>query len=200
MRDAVRQGYYDNDAATAAAFRAGAGWFDTGDLGWVAPRDVAGSRMAGTVVLSGRSKDTIVLSRCGVGAQAPSAACMHACTDQVCYAASCLRAAIGAWSHPLRASISNADANTRRARLILLAGRHAGVSSEIGICERHQLLRACSGENIEPQPIEDAVCESRFIKFCTVVGNDCKHLGALLVPDTDALSESHPGVCTSLSR
>ncbi len=53
---------------------------------------------------------------------------------------------------------------------------------------------ACSGENIEPQPIEDAVCESRFIKFCTVVGNDCKHLGALLVPDMDALSESHPGV------
>ncbi len=52
----------------------------------------------------------------------------------------------------------------------------------------------CSGENIEPQPIEDAVCESRFIKFCTVVGNDCKHLGALLVPDMDALSESHPGV------
>ena len=61
-----RQGYYGNDAATAAAFRAGAGWFDTGDLGWIAPDGVAGSRMAGTVVLTGRSKDTIVLSRCAL--------------------------------------------------------------------------------------------------------------------------------------
>ena len=36
---AVLQGYYANDAATAGAFRAGEGWFDTGDLGWVAPRE-----------------------------------------------------------------------------------------------------------------------------------------------------------------
>ena len=52
----MRQGYYGNDGATAAAFRAGGGWFDTGDLGWIAPDGVAGSRMAGTVVLTGRSK------------------------------------------------------------------------------------------------------------------------------------------------
>ena len=67
-----------------------------------------------------------------------------------------------------------------------------------GSCSCHQLLRfaqyACSGENIEPQPIEDAVCVSPFIKFCTVVGNDRKHLGALLVPDMDALAERFPGV------
>jgi hypothetical protein len=64
----VGQGYYGNEGATAAAFRAGAGWFDTGDLGWIAPDGVPGSRMAGTVVLTGRSKDTIVLSRCFVRA------------------------------------------------------------------------------------------------------------------------------------
>jgi long-chain acyl-CoA synthetase len=50
-----------------------------------------------------------------------------------------------------------------------------------------------SGENIEPQPIEDAVCVSPFIKFCTVVGNDCKHLGALVVPDQDAIVEHFAG-------
>ena len=53
---------------------------------------------------------------------------------------------------------------------------------------------ACSGENIEPQPIEDAVCVSPLIKFCTVVGNDCKHLGALVVPDHDAIAERFAGV------
>ena len=46
-----------------------------------------------------------------------------------------------------------------------------------------------SGENIEPQPIEDAICCSQFIKFCVLVGQDCKHLGALLVADEEALEE-----------
>ena len=32
------QGYFQNDGATAKAFRAGDGWFDTGDLGWRAPQ------------------------------------------------------------------------------------------------------------------------------------------------------------------
>lgn len=34
----------------------------SGDLGWVAPKGVAGSRCAGHLVLSGRVKDTLVLS------------------------------------------------------------------------------------------------------------------------------------------
>lgn len=30
-------GYFDDAAATDAAFAAGGGWFDTGDLGWRCP-------------------------------------------------------------------------------------------------------------------------------------------------------------------
>lgn len=58
----VMRGYYRDEAATAKALRAGEGWFDTGDLGWIAPVNVPGSSMAGHLVLSGRAKDTIVLS------------------------------------------------------------------------------------------------------------------------------------------
>uniref|UniRef100_A0A383VM20 AMP-dependent synthetase/ligase domain-containing protein n=1 Tax=Tetradesmus obliquus TaxID=3088 RepID=A0A383VM20_TETOB len=55
----VMAGYYNDAAATRKAFIDG--WFDTGDLGWRAPSGVAGSNMAGHIVLSGRAKDTIVL-------------------------------------------------------------------------------------------------------------------------------------------
>jgi len=55
----VSVGYFDDDAATAAAFADG--WFDTGDLGWRVPQGVAGNRMGGCMVLAGRAKDTIVL-------------------------------------------------------------------------------------------------------------------------------------------
>ncbi|KAF5840693.1 hypothetical protein DUNSADRAFT_15788 [Dunaliella salina] len=57
----VTPGYVDNEAATAKAFRAGDGWFDTGDLGWQMPEGVPGSNMGGILQLTGRSKDTIVL-------------------------------------------------------------------------------------------------------------------------------------------
>ena len=33
----VMKGYFNDEAATAKAFVAGDGWFDTGDLGWRAP-------------------------------------------------------------------------------------------------------------------------------------------------------------------
>lgn len=56
----VMVGYWRDPEATLKAFVEG--WFDTGDLGWVAPEGVAGSRMGGHVVLTGRAKDTIVLS------------------------------------------------------------------------------------------------------------------------------------------
>ncbi len=44
-----------------------------------------------------------------------------------------------------------------------------------------------SGENVEPVPIEAKLLESRFIEQCMVVGQDEKHLGALIVPSVEAL-------------
>jgi long-chain acyl-CoA synthetase len=44
-----------------------------------------------------------------------------------------------------------------------------------------------SGENVEPVPIEAKLLESRFIEQCLVVGQDEKHLGALIVPAVEAL-------------
>ncbi len=43
------------------------------------------------------------------------------------------------------------------------------------------------GENIEPEPIEFALLQSPFVRQTMVVGQDQKHLGALIVPDFDAV-------------
>jgi long-chain acyl-CoA synthetase len=93
----VMEGYYKNPEATRKAIDA-EGWFDTGDLGWLS-KD-------GNVVLTGRAKDTIVLT---------------------------------------------------------------------------------NGENIEPQPIEDACARSKYIDQIMLVGQDQRSLGALIVPNLDAL-------------
>jgi len=94
----LMQGYYQNPQATAKAINS-AGWFDTGDLGWLTPQN--------NLVLTGRAKDTIVLT---------------------------------------------------------------------------------NGENIEPQPIEDACARSPYIDQIMLVGQDRKFLGALIVPNTEALA------------
>jgi long-chain acyl-CoA synthetase len=91
------EGYYRNPEATQKAIDP-EGWFDTGDLGWIS--------QDGNVVLTGRAKDTIVLT---------------------------------------------------------------------------------NGENIEPQPIEDACIRSPYIDQIMVVGQDQRSLGALVVPNLDAL-------------
>jgi long-chain acyl-CoA synthetase len=39
-----------------------------------------------------------------------------------------------------------------------------------------------SGENVEPEPLEMRMQQSLFIEQCMVVGQDRKHLGALVVP------------------
>jgi long-chain acyl-CoA synthetase len=94
----VMQGYYRNPEATAKAIDPD-GWFDSGDLGMVTKDN--------DLIITGRAKDTIVLS---------------------------------------------------------------------------------NGENIEPQPIEDACLRSKYISQIVLVGQDQKSLGALIVPDLEALS------------
>ncbi|HBB30495.1 MAG TPA: long-chain fatty acid--CoA ligase [Cyanobacteria bacterium UBA8803] len=95
----VMQGYYQNPEATAKAIDS-EGWFDTGDLGWLTPEN--------DLVLTGRAKDTIVLT---------------------------------------------------------------------------------NGENIEPQGIEDACLRSPYIDQIMLVGQDQRALGALIVPNLDALQQ-----------
>jgi long-chain acyl-CoA synthetase len=95
----IMQGYYQNPEATAKAIDA-EGWFDSGDLGWVTPQN--------DLVLTGRAKDTIVLS---------------------------------------------------------------------------------NGENIEPQPIEDACLRSPYIDQIMLVGQDQRSIGALIVPNLEALEK-----------
>jgi long-chain acyl-CoA synthetase len=45
------------------------------------------------------------------------------------------------------------------------------------------------GENVEPNPIEDRITASPFISQVMVVGQDQKVLGALVVPDVEAVRE-----------
>jgi long-chain acyl-CoA synthetase len=93
----IMQGYYRNPEATAKAIDS-AGWFNSGDLGMLTPQ--------GDLTITGRAKDTIVLS---------------------------------------------------------------------------------NGENIEPQSIEDACLFSPYIDQIMLVGQDAKSLGALIVPNQEAL-------------
>ncbi|VXD24648.1 AMP-dependent synthetase and ligase [Planktothrix serta PCC 8927] len=95
----VMTGYFENPQATAKAINED-GWFDTGDLGWLSPQN--------DLVLTGRAKDTIVLT---------------------------------------------------------------------------------NGENIEPQAIEDACLRSPYIDQIMLVGQDQKSLGALIVPNLEALKQ-----------
>ena len=95
----VMAGYYQNPQATAKAIDP-EGWFDTGDLGRITASN--------DLVLTGRAKDTIVLT---------------------------------------------------------------------------------NGENIEPQPIEDACLRSPYIDQIMLVGQDKRSLGALIVPNIEALKQ-----------
>ena len=46
-----------------------------------------------------------------------------------------------------------------------------------------------NGENIEPQPIEDACCACSYISQMIVLGNNRRRLGALVAPSTEAFDE-----------
>ncbi|MEM8544456.1 MAG: AMP-binding protein, partial [Cyanobacteria bacterium P01_H01_bin.119] len=95
----IMTGYYKNSEATDKAIDA-EGWFDSGDLGKVTRR--------GDLIITGRAKDTIVLT---------------------------------------------------------------------------------NGENIEPLPIENACIRSAYIDQIMLVGQDQKVLGALIVPNLEALEQ-----------
>eukprot|EP00890_Picochlorum_soloecismus_P003050 jgi/Picsp_1/3746/NSC_06582-R2_long-chain-fatty-acid-- ligase len=45
-----------------------------------------------------------------------------------------------------------------------------------------------NGENVEPAALEDEICRSPLIKFAILIGSGHRSLGALIVPDIDALS------------
>ncbi len=53
-----------------------------------------------------------------------------------------------------------------------------------------------SGENVEPVPIEAQLLESRLIEQCMVVGQDEKHLGALIVPSVEGLKQHGFAIAT----
>ncbi|WP_373541286.1 long-chain fatty acid--CoA ligase [Chamaesiphon sp.] len=95
----VMQGYYRDPEATAKAIDP-QGWFNSGDLGMLTPKN--------DLTITGRAKDTIVLS---------------------------------------------------------------------------------NGENIEPTPIEDACLRSQYISQIVLVGQDQKSLGAIVVPNFEALQQ-----------
>lgn len=59
----VMKGYYKNPSATNKALDQ-EGWFNTGDIGWLAPHHTTGPsrKCGGMLVLEGRAKDTIVLT------------------------------------------------------------------------------------------------------------------------------------------
>lgn len=46
-----------------------------------------------------------------------------------------------------------------------------------------------NGENVEPQPVEDALQCSPFIKYAMLIGQDRRQLGALIVADVDAFAD-----------
>lgn len=59
----IMKGYYKNPTTTKQVLNE-SGWFNTGDMGWIAPHHATGRsrRCGGLIVLEGRAKDTIVLS------------------------------------------------------------------------------------------------------------------------------------------
>jgi long-chain acyl-CoA synthetase len=46
-----------------------------------------------------------------------------------------------------------------------------------------------SGENLEPEPIEMRLTQSPYIEHCMVVGQDKKHVGALIVPSMEGFRD-----------
>lgn len=71
------------------------------------------------------------------------------------------------------------------------------INGELAIRGRaKETIVLLGGENVEPTPIEDKITESRYISQVMVVGQDKKVLGALVIPDVEAVQhyfKSHGG-------
>lgn len=52
-----------------------------------------------------------------------------------------------------------------------------------------RLLELSSGEHVAPRPIEATIAERAWVDQCVVIGDGARSLGALVVPDVDALVE-----------
>ena len=64
----------------------------------------------------------------------------------------------------------------------------ATVNGEISITGRAKdTIVLLGGENIEPEPIEDLVRQSEYVEHIMVVGQDQRLLGALVVPEVEAV-------------
>jgi len=71
-------------------------------------------------------------------------------------------------------------------------------TGDLGVMTRHGELRIAGrvkdtivlrgGENIEPVPMENKLCESEYIRQAIVLGQDQRWLAALVVPEEDAVT------------
>ncbi|GGE15241.1 AMP-dependent synthetase [Marinithermofilum abyssi] len=52
---------------------------------------------------------------------------------------------------------------------------------------KKRLLVLSTGKNVAPQPVENAIQQSRFIELCALIGHRRKYVLALVVPDFEAL-------------
>ncbi len=53
---------------------------------------------------------------------------------------------------------------------------------------KKHLLVSSGGKNIAPAPIENLICQSRYIERCVLIGNNREFCTALIVPDFDTIS------------
>ncbi len=70
---------------------------------------------------------------------------------------------------------------------------HLTQDGEIVVAGREkETIVLLSGENVEPRPIEERLLESPLIRQVMVLGQDRKHLTALIVPHLEALTAALP--------
>ena len=188
------KGYFNDEAATAKAFSAGNGWFDTGDLGWRAPSEhlilssvshcSKGFRGCLTWVvlavnISIKDSSTLPLLLLGRNEGGPSIL-RPSCFGGLSY---CLGTPASVFLHAvleltqLYLAGAAGVAGSHMAGHIVLTGR------------AKDTIVLSSGENVEPGPIEDACAASTYIQHMVLLGQDQRMLGALVMPAKEAFDE-----------